>query len=116
MRGGALFLYLSAGVWEGVGELDSYVWEGLCGWYMFCCVVRGECLTDGGGGGFGDVDYGFGGGESIFCDVGDGFYGVVNEVDGVGNEVDGVENGVDGVGNRVGRVVDRIFGLKLRIF
>lgn len=75
--------------------------EGLCGWYVFYRVVRGECLTDGGGGGFddfdygfgvvvndfgdvvggfgdvdysfGDVDYGFGGGGSIFCGVENGF-------------------------------------------
>ena len=52
---------------------------------MFYRIVCGECLTDGGGGGFGDSDYGFGGGESIFCDVDDGFYSVVNGVDGVEN-------------------------------
>lgn len=61
---------------------------------MFYCVVPVECLTDGGGGGFddfdygfgvvvndfgdvvgsfGDVDYGFGGGGSIFCGVENGF-------------------------------------------
>ena len=80
MRGGALFLCLSTGVWEGVEEFDSNVWEGVCGRYVFCCVVRGKCLTDGGGGGFGDfdynfgnVDYGFGGVGSIFCGVENGF-------------------------------------------
>ena len=56
------------------------MWEGVCGRYVFWCVVRGECLTDGGGGGFGDVDCGFddvvcdfGDVECIFCDVGNGF-------------------------------------------
>ena len=73
MRGGALFLCLSAGVWEGVGKLCVYVWEGVCGRYVFCCVVRGECLTDGGGGGFGDVVGGFGDGEGIFYGVIYGF-------------------------------------------
>lgn len=77
MRGGALFLCLSAGVWEGVGELDSYVWKGVCGWYVFCCVVRVECLMDGGGSGFGDFDCGFGDVDCCFGGVVGGFGGVV---------------------------------------
>lgn len=119
MRGGALFLCLLAGVWELVEELDSYVWEGVCGRYMFCCVVRGECLTDEGGGGFGDFDYGFGVVVSGFGDVDCGFGDVVGGFgDGEGifygiiYEFYCVWNGVGGVGNGVGVVVDRNFGLK----